>query len=153
MKESTPIASAIKALRKKLRETQAGMARLLGVSLRSYDRWEAGDTNPRGDVLIRMIDLCPDDETRSLFRSAAALDPALVSRNRLQRPLTCNRPADRLRMRLRDSCLQAIRIIYEAAVLGSAAADDALRTYADDLSRNAAMLAKHFLEPRRRVVD
>jgi transcriptional regulator with XRE-family HTH domain len=119
------------------------MARLLGVSLRTYDRWEAGDASPRGNVLVNLLDLCPDEDTRSLFRAPSGSLPqdtpqSWPAQSRLRRTSS----TDRLRMRLRNSCLEAIRIIYEAAVLGSAAADEKLRTYADELNRNAAILAK-----------
>lgn len=118
------------------------MARRLGVSLRTYDRWEAGSTVPRGDILLKIIDLCPDDDTRSLFRSARPSERNPSGKGVAAIPVRRFNASDRLRMRLRNSCLEAIRIIYESAVLGSAAADEKLRSYAGELNRTAAMLVK-----------
>jgi transcriptional regulator with XRE-family HTH domain len=154
MRDSETFSTAVRALRDSLGETQASMAQLLGVSLRTYDRWEAGDASPRGNILVKLLDLCPDDHARSLFRVPASPHPPETSRtwpapSRLRR----SSAADRLRMRLRNSCLEAIRIIYEAAVLGSAAADEKLRTYADELNRNAAILAKEPVKHHQQAID
>jgi transcriptional regulator with XRE-family HTH domain len=146
--------AAIKALRDRLGKTQAGMAQLLNVSLRTYDRWEAGDSSPRGDVLVRMMDLCPDEATRSLFRSAAAPERSEISGKRpVQVLMRRHSAADRLRMRFRNSCLEAIRIIYEAAVLGSEAADEKLRLYADELNRTAAILTRDVVKHHRSAFE
>jgi len=148
MNDSRRISAAIKALRNKLGETQAGMSRRLGVSLRTYDRWEAGDTIPRGDILVKILALCTDAETRALFNAAGAIisnasgKPPASSSGR-----PCS-PEDRLRMRFRNSCLAAIEIIYESAVLGSAAADEKLRSYVDELNREAVILTEGLLETK-----
>jgi DNA-binding XRE family transcriptional regulator len=154
VKDSETFSTAVRALRDRLGETQANMARLLGVSLRTYDRWEAGDACPRSGILVKLLDLCPDDHVRSLFRaSASSLPPEASPKwSTLSRPKHTN-SADRLRMRLRNSCLEAIRIIYEAAVLGSSAADEKLRTYADELNRNAAILAKDPVKQHQQVFE
>ena len=146
--ENDRIASAaIKVLREKLGETQAGMARLLGASLRTYNRWEAGHTIPRGNKLLKIMHLCPNEETRSLFHAAAESSAFEASgKRRMSSPLRRGSPEDRLRMRLRNSCVEAIEIIYESSVFGSAAADDKLRSYADELNRNAVILAKSLVE-------
>lgn len=140
------LSGAIRALRDKLSETQAGMARLLDVSLRTYDRWEAGDSNPRGDILVRLINLCPDEETRSLFRATATEPSESRTKRSFASPLRRNSAADRLRVRFRNSCVEAIRIIYEAAALGSVAADEKLRIYADELNRIASSLARDLVK-------
>jgi transcriptional regulator with XRE-family HTH domain len=151
---SKNISAAFRALRDRLGETQAGMARLLGTSLRSYDRWEAGDSIPRGNALVKIIDLCPDDQIRSLFRTPAASSALGDSPKRASLSSTGRaNPQHRLRMRFRNSCIQAIEIIYESAVLGSAAADEKLRSYADELNRNAAILAKGLVECRNNSVE
>src|SRR4051812_22854238 len=114
-KPSEGISAAIRAMRARLGETQAGMARLLGVSLRTYDRWEAGHTVPRGNILVKLMDLCPDDNARSLFRHAAtpSVPSGFGSRVAPSAPGRFH-PEGRLRMRLRNSCLEAIEIIYES---------------------------------------
>jgi transcriptional regulator with XRE-family HTH domain len=153
MQEPEPISAAIRTLRDKLGETQAAMAQVLGVSLRTYDRWEAGDTLPRGGVLVRMMDLCPDNDTRLLLRSAAASSPSKAPAKSLAPPMRRASAANRLRMRLRNSCLEAIRIIYESAVLGSAAADEKLRSYSEELNRNAASLARDLVKHDKGVAE
>jgi transcriptional regulator with XRE-family HTH domain len=146
MRESERISTAIKALRNKLGQTHGGMARLLGTSLRTYDRWEAGDSIPRGTMLVRILALCPDEETRAHFDTArsgpskaSAEDPASLSLRR--RGL-----GDRLRVGFRNSCLASIQIIYESAVLGSPAADEKLRSYVTELNREATILAEGLLK-------
>ena len=74
MQISTEIfADAIRQLRERLGEldgrnvTQEEMARRVGCTLAGYRKWEAATAVPRGDWLIRLLALCPDDETRALF--------------------------------------------------------------------------------------
>lgn len=142
VKKSQRISVAIKALRDKLGETHVGMAQRLGASLRTYDRWEAGDAIPRGNMLVKILALCRDDESRSLFdllgspaSKASGEHAALSSLRRWS-------PGDRLRMGFRNSCLASIEIIFEAAVLGSPAADEKLRSYATELNREAVLLTE-----------
>jgi transcriptional regulator with XRE-family HTH domain len=147
VKESERISATIKALRSKLGETQAGMARLLGASLRTYDRWEAGHSIPRGNKLVNILALCRDNELKSLFDATAGSSVSKASGKDLASSvLTRAGPGDRLRMRFRDSCLAAIQIIYESALLGSEAADEKLRNYAAELNREAAILADGLFE-------
>jgi transcriptional regulator with XRE-family HTH domain len=149
MKESERISVAIKALRNKLGETQAGMARLLGASLRTYDRWEAGDSIPSGNALMKILALCRDNESRSLFAAPAGLSAVTASgKDQTSSVLTSAGARDRLRTRFRDSCLAAIHIIYQSALLGSKAADEKLRSYASELNREAAILADGLLETK-----
>ena len=146
MKKSERISAAIKALRNKLGETHGGMARLLGTSLRTYDRWEAGDTIPRGNMMVKILALCPDDETRSLFHAAGSSVPKASGNRPASSPLRRSGTGDRLRMGFRNSCLAAIEIIYESAVLGSQAADEKLRSYVTELNREAVILAEGLVE-------
>lgn len=137
----------MRALRETLRETQAGMARMLGVSLRTYNRWEAGDAAPRGRILAKILDLCPNEEMRARFRLALGSLASDACQNPGAPPrLRHHTAADHLRVSLRNSSLEAIRIIYEAAVLGSAAADEKLRSYADELNRSAMVLARDLVK-------
>lgn len=48
----------LKALRGKLKITQAEAARLVGVDANSWARWERGERQPRGPAL-RMIEMLP----------------------------------------------------------------------------------------------
>jgi transcriptional regulator with XRE-family HTH domain len=150
MKEIERISAAIKALRIKLGETHSGMARLLGASLRTYDRWEAGNTIPAGSMLVRILALCPDEETRLLFDAAKSSPSEASKEHQVSSSLRRAGPEARLRMRFRDSCLASIEIIYESAVLGSQAADDKLRGYVTELNREAVILTEGLLNTEHR---
>lgn len=41
----------------------------MGRKLRAVQRWEAGKGAPEASALTKLIELCPDEETRALFRS------------------------------------------------------------------------------------
>lgn len=43
------------------------MARKLDCTLAAYRRWEAGERAPSAKWMIRLLALCPDDETRGFF--------------------------------------------------------------------------------------
>jgi len=43
------------------------MARKLDCSLAAYRRWETGGRAPSAKWMIRLLALCPDEETRGLF--------------------------------------------------------------------------------------
>ena len=58
---------AILKLRQTLGETQEGMARRLGCTLGSFQRWELGSRIPSGEYLVKMIKLCPNNECRAAF--------------------------------------------------------------------------------------
>lgn len=64
---SVNIGAAIFALRERLGETQEGMARHLNCTLSGFRKWESGVAIPGGAYLIKMLQMCPDQETRSLF--------------------------------------------------------------------------------------
>jgi transcriptional regulator with XRE-family HTH domain len=64
------LSDAIRLLRSKLGESQEGMARRLGCSTSGYTKWERGVAAPRGEVTIKMLQMCPDDESRAAFGSA-----------------------------------------------------------------------------------
>jgi transcriptional regulator with XRE-family HTH domain len=64
---TTFLTSAILSLRQKLGTTQEEMARQIGCTLAAYQRWETGKRTPRGDWMLKILVLCPDEETRSAF--------------------------------------------------------------------------------------
>jgi transcriptional regulator with XRE-family HTH domain len=69
------LAEAIRLLRSKLGESQEGMARRLGCSTSGYAKWERGVVAPRGKVMIKMLQMCPDEESRAAFGSPAVARP------------------------------------------------------------------------------
>ena len=62
---------AVSTLRARLGITQQELAARVGCSLSSVQFWEAGRSSPRGYRLRRLVELCPDPDTRSLFMPAA----------------------------------------------------------------------------------
>jgi transcriptional regulator with XRE-family HTH domain len=70
--------AAILSLRRALGETQEGMGRQIGCSFAAYRKWESGISSPGGEWLIRLLALCPDDETRG----ALALQTGISSVDR-----------------------------------------------------------------------
>jgi hypothetical protein len=61
------IVSALQLLQARLCETQEGMARRLGCTLGAWSKWYRGENTPRGDWMLRILALCPDEETRRNF--------------------------------------------------------------------------------------
>jgi transcriptional regulator with XRE-family HTH domain len=68
---------AVSSLRDKLRITQQELAAQVGCSLSAVQFWEAGRSSPRGYRLRRLLELCPDPETRALFTAAPPETPPL----------------------------------------------------------------------------
>jgi transcriptional regulator with XRE-family HTH domain len=76
---------AVSSLRDKLGITQQELAARVGCSLSAVQFWEAGRSSPRGYRLRRLLELCPDEETRSLFTTALpkAAPPAVPRKTQL----------------------------------------------------------------------
>lgn len=66
---------AVLSLREKLRITQQELAARVGCSLSAVQFWEAGRSSPRGYRLRRLLELCPDEETRALLTAPAEVPP------------------------------------------------------------------------------
>jgi DNA-binding XRE family transcriptional regulator len=128
----TPIGDAIRAVRLALDETQESMARRIGAQLRSYARWEAGESCPRGDWLLKIIMLCPGAEARSLFGLQAASRQPRGSRP--QPGGKAAPPGDNEALRYFESAATGLNLLYEAAADGHEGACEALRDLADKLS-------------------
>jgi transcriptional regulator with XRE-family HTH domain len=77
---------AVVSLREKLRITQQELAARVGCSLSAVQFWEAGRSSPRGYRLRRLLELCPDDETRALFAAPAETAPADLPRQKAKLP-------------------------------------------------------------------
>jgi transcriptional regulator with XRE-family HTH domain len=75
---------AVLSLREKLRVSQQELAARVGCSLSAVQFWEAGRSSPRGYRLRRLLELCPDQETRSLFTDAPA--EAIASESERPKP-------------------------------------------------------------------
>jgi transcriptional regulator with XRE-family HTH domain len=61
------VVSALKLLQTRLDETQEGMAARLGCTFSAYSKWLRGVNMPSGDWMLRILALCPDQETHDAF--------------------------------------------------------------------------------------
>ena len=61
------VSSALKLLQERLGETQEGMAARLGCTFSAYSKWLRGVNIPSGEWMLRILALCPDQETHDAF--------------------------------------------------------------------------------------
>lgn len=142
--------AAVRALRESLGRSPEIMAKILGCSLPAYQKWELGMAVPGGEWLIRMLQLCPDEDVRNMFRirSERRSSPR-------EKPVSVLPPARALtpaeRRRLWQMAREAVDTLYECGETGSEAADRRLADFAANLQRaadyylnrlNAARIAK-----------
>jgi transcriptional regulator with XRE-family HTH domain len=130
---------AIRGLRQALGRSPEVMAQILGCSLPAYQKWELGSVVPGGDWLIRLLQLCPDEETRNAFRIRAERR----SETREGRSAIHRRIASISAWERRDSwqaAREAIDKIYEYGEAGVQEADARLLEFAENLSG----AARHF---------
>jgi len=81
------IITALKLLQERLNETQPGMAQRLGCSLRAYTAWLAGDRVPTGEWMLKILSLCPDEETRKNFLDIAKGGSTIRSTPTVEMPI------------------------------------------------------------------
>jgi transcriptional regulator with XRE-family HTH domain len=148
--KSATLSTAIRELRQALGVTQEGMARRLGCTLSGYIQWEKGRRVPGGEWLLKLMALCPDAETRSLFEEQvnafrgvppgpSAAPPASVR-------TSSTTPAQR--KQARAMCREAIDILFELGEAGYRPADQKLRQFADELNRVAGDFSRVFPPPK-----
>lgn len=73
------IISALQLLQGRLNETQEGMARRLGCTLGAWSKWVRGENQPRGVWMLKILALCPDEETRNNFLDIAEVGSKIPS--------------------------------------------------------------------------
>lgn len=123
------MASAIRGLRLALGKAPETMAQLIGCSSAGYEKWEQGTVAPSAQWLLRMLQLCPDEETRNAFRIRAERrsrprtetnEPAgqVGCQRRSRRPATPNAVRSRA---VRSMCLTLARLRWFAQNLQGAA--------------------------------
>ena len=146
-------ASAIKSLRVKLGETQESMARLVRITLRGYLAWERAEAEPRGRHLLRLIQICPDVETRATL----GLDPYVSPTDGL--PTT---PGNRISgestkgIEDRETAHRGIELLFEGTQKGSGVASEQLTRFAREILRAAGdagrLTARDPAERRQKAV-
>jgi len=140
------LGTAVHRLRSALGETQEGMARRLGCTLSGYIQWEKGRRIPGGDWLLKLMALCPDEDTRSLFeeqidfyRQEAGRGPA-----QSRTPLASSSTTPEQRKQARAIAREAIEILFELGQAGYRPADQKLKWFADGLNRVAGDFSRAF---------
>lgn len=122
--------AAIRNLRETLGKSQASMARLLGCSVPAYQKWELGSLTPGAEWLLRMLQLCPNEETRNVFRIRP--ERRAAQRERPTSPPELPLSAAE-RARYRERAHQAVDTICRCGEAGNQAADLRLTVFADNL--------------------
>ena len=129
--------AAIRGLRESLGRSPEVMATILGCSLPAYLKWEAGSMTPDGEWLIRMLQICPNEETRNTFRIRAERRAAPRSR-RLETSLPgSGQLSSAERQHFRQSARDALDTLSECGQAGLEAADARLRYFAENLQSAA----------------
>ena len=135
--------AAIRGLREALGKSEESMARIVGCSLPAYQKWELGSLVPNAEWLVRILQLCPDEETRNAFRIRPERRSAGRARQFHKFPLDAVE-----RQRFHHIARQAIDTIFECGQAGNQAADLRLMDFADSL-QEAAAYYKQSLESKK----
>lgn len=136
----TDLATAIQGLRQALGRSPEVMAAILGCSLPAYQKWEMGSVIPAGEWLIKLLQLCPDEETRNAFRIRAERRASGRALNKAEHQRV--RPGGgNERRQLREMARAAIDTLYECGNAGLQAADSRLAEFAENLDGAARYYA------------
>lgn len=130
------LAAAVYGLREALGRSPEVMAQILGCALPAYQKWEMGSAVPDGEWLIRMLQLCPNEETRNAFRIRAERRAAPREKPKGELVRQASLPAAS-RDRCRQVAHHAVDALYECGEAGIEAADKRLAEFAGNL-REAA---------------
>ena len=130
---------AIRGLRLALGRSPEAMAAILGCSSAGYQKWEGGRAQPSAEWLLRLLQLCPDEQTRNAFR---------IRSERRSRPrdeaTRGPRPGDDVASAgpraCRDAARSAIDTLCACAEAGDEKAGERLRQF----SRSLHGAAEHF---------
>jgi len=129
------VASAIRGLRLALGNTPETMAGLIGCSSAGYEKWERGAAAPSAQWLLRILQLCPDEETRNAFRIRA--ERRARPRVRANESAAADGPSTSLApatdSECRDSAHRAVDVLHACAEAGDEAAAIRLRWFAQNL--------------------
>jgi len=148
--QGTALATAVRELRQALGHTQEGMARRLGCTLSGYIQWEKGRRVPGGDWLLKLIALCPDEDTRGLFEHQieAYREQTGASGAQPGRPVRVSSTTPDQRRQAKALAREAIEILFELGQAGYRPADQKLKQFADQLNRVAGDFSRAFPRPK-----
>jgi hypothetical protein len=144
----TDLAVAIRGLREALGRSPEVMAQMVGCGLPAYQKWELGSAMPGGDWLLRLLQLCPNEETRNAFRIRA--ERRNVPRPPVGGATACAGGFDpESRRRVWEAARHALDTIYECADAGIQAADVRLVEFAEHLQGAAGHYAERLRQTRK----
>jgi transcriptional regulator with XRE-family HTH domain len=140
------LGTAIRQLRSAMGETQEGMARRLGCTLSGYIQWEKGRRMPGGDWLLKLMALCPDEGTRSLFEEQIDFyrQDTIPRRSQPGPARRASSTTPEQRRQARVIAREAIEILFELGQAGYRPADQKLKRFADELNRVAGDFSRAF---------
>ena len=115
------------------------MAHRLGCTLGGFIQWEKGRRVPGGEWLLKLMALCPDQETRDLFEEQidAHRQPVSARGAHAARILPTSSTTPGQRREARAMARQAIDTLFELGEAGYRPADQKLKQFADELNRSA----------------
>ncbi len=118
------------------------MARRVGCTVSGFIQWEKGRRVPAGNWLLRLMALCPDEETRHLFE-----EPIEHYRGEVGAvPTGSTTPQQR--REAKAIAREAIDILFELGQAGYRPADQKLKQFADTLNRVAGDFSRAFPRPK-----
>ena len=121
----------------------------LGCSHGAYRKWEEGKAIPRGDWMLKLLALCPDEETRALFTQATqSAVPVAKPAHIAPAPAVSKGQSVQEMLRNNNYVIQALQ---DMAASGDRSADEALRAMAETLARGAHLATRPDREQRRKA--
>lgn len=129
------VAAAIRDLRLALGKTPETMSQLIGCSSAGYEKWEQGTATPSAQWLLRILQICPDEETRNAFRIRAERRSKQRVRldDRTVADAASGTPAHASYAECRDLAHRAVDNLYSSAESGNERAGARLRWFAQNL--------------------
>ena len=111
------------------------MAQLIGCSSVGYEKWEQGTAAPSAQWLLRMLQLCPDEETRNAFRIRAErrLKPRHTSNESAAADGSSTSLASASHSECREIAHRSVDVLHACAEAGDEAAAVRLRGFAQSL--------------------
>lgn len=134
---------------------QDEFAALFGKKLAAVQRWEAGKNMPPGDVIIRMLQLCPDQESFMAFgvfipqsapqaRKSSSQEEAGMGKG----PMDTNDPELR---KWHKETQEVVRFLGEQKRAGNRVAAEILRSMAQSVVRAAGIATEPGISRARRA--
>jgi transcriptional regulator with XRE-family HTH domain len=126
------------------------MARRVGCTLSGYIQWEKGRRVPGGHWLLKLMALCPDDATRTLFEEQVESfgEQTDSSRPEAKGVARSGSTTPEHRRQARAMARQAIEILFELGQAGYRPADQKLKSFADELNRVAGDFSRAYPRPK-----